>query len=166
MHDTSHVKGKPSTAKHPCLGSFLGLELILYCVLISSFWRVTWTFLSTILQLVPHHLLMNDLKSRSQMAMSLARAELALYLGCGCTLDIIITILSFHKNSFHFLLGSTFLKQMTHHDSYLELCPKILACLGCKVIGFDLTLNPECYVKCLLSGKGSSLQDSLRSSEV
>ena len=27
MHDTSHAKGKASTAKQTCLGSLLGLEL-------------------------------------------------------------------------------------------------------------------------------------------
>ena len=36
---TSHAKGKASTAKQTCLGSLLGLELNLHCVMISSFWR-------------------------------------------------------------------------------------------------------------------------------
>ena len=34
---TSHAKGKASTAKQTCLGSLLGLELNLHCVMISSF---------------------------------------------------------------------------------------------------------------------------------
>ena len=37
IHDTSHAKGKASTDKPTSLGSLVGLDLILYCVLISSF---------------------------------------------------------------------------------------------------------------------------------
>ena len=36
---TSHTKGKASTAKQISLGTLLGLELNLHCVMTSSFWR-------------------------------------------------------------------------------------------------------------------------------
>ena len=39
MEKLSYAKGKASTAKQICLGSLLGLELNLYCVMISSFCR-------------------------------------------------------------------------------------------------------------------------------
>ena len=90
IHNTSHPKGKASTAKQTCLGSLLGLELNLYCVLISSLWRhlcqldISQRYRANRPQSSSNELM----KSRSQTAMRLAHAELALYLGCGCPLDI------------------------------------------------------------------------------
>ena len=81
---TSHAKGKASTAKQTCLGSFLGLELNLHCVKISSFWRHPCQL--DLSRATRPQSSANDKKSRAQTTMRLVWAELALYLGCGCHL--------------------------------------------------------------------------------
>ena len=98
------MEGFYTTAKQTCLGSLLGLELNLYCVLILSFWcHPCQLDLSQRRRATHPQSSSNEwLKSCSQMGMWLVQAELALSWGVVATWYL-ANVVAIHNMFFFFL---------------------------------------------------------------